>query len=318
MVLLVQRFAKLHSKLENYHHHHHHYDHHQAEADNISAPLRVFRSEISSLVTKLSLNWKQEDGLENLSLEWIQKCFHVLPMINKAFGKLVMEIDYHMSKWKAKTSEEYFKYSLNLLDFLNSFSSSMSYLAQAKLSLSHTLSLVKTSPSLARERLKAIEFKNPRKEFKFQEYKEAEEERSCLDKEWVILQALMELRSVGFWVCSVLFGGLCGDAKGFLEMRKLAGNLSNPALIKLDSIILEVVMKKGCVLKEVKELNDAAASLAAAIASGNSRNAAEELQTRLGMIGKLLDSLTKEVDCLFNEVLVGRNDLLNGIRSTKP
>eukprot|EP00257_Ricinus_communis_P023877 XP_015583988.1 uncharacterized protein LOC107262485 [Ricinus communis] len=142
MVLLVAKISKLYSKLEN--HHHHHRGRPQSEA--FSASLQAFRSDVSSSITRLLLNSKP-GGLEIMSLEWIQECFQVLPFINKAFAKLVVEIDYHMSEWKAKSMEAYLKYSLDLLDLLNSISSSLSYLGQIRLALSHALSLVESSPS---------------------------------------------------------------------------------------------------------------------------------------------------------------------------
>ncbi|KAL3516427.1 hypothetical protein ACH5RR_023329 [Cinchona calisaya] len=36
-----------------------------------------------------------------------------LPMIDQAFAKLVVDLDYPISKWEAATSEAYLKYSLN-------------------------------------------------------------------------------------------------------------------------------------------------------------------------------------------------------------
>ncbi|KAF2319661.1 hypothetical protein GH714_017895 [Hevea brasiliensis] len=310
MVPLVERLSKLCFKLENLH------DHRLPEA--LSASLQAFRSDVSSCITHQLLLNSNPAGLDTLSLEWIHKCFQVLPMINKAFAKLVVEIDYHANKWEAKTMEEYLNYSLDLLDLLNYFSSALSHLGLARLSLSHALSLVKSSPSSAMERLKMIEFKSLRKEFKDQENKEDEKKRSSSDKEWVILQALLELRSTGFWVCSIVLAGLCGDDRAYLKMRRAAGALSNPALINLDSIICGVVTEKGCVLKEVRELKDSADCLAAAIDSKNGSDAAEEMQRKLQEFEKLLDGLSKEVNCLFSELLAGRKELLNGIRIQKP
>ncbi|KAJ9174567.1 hypothetical protein P3X46_013202 [Hevea brasiliensis] len=309
MVLLVERLSKLYSKLENHH------NHPQPEA--LSASLQAFRSDVSSFITQL-LN--SDPGLETLSLEWIQKCFQILPMINKAFAKLVVEIDYHVRKWKAKTMEEYLKYSLDLLDLLNSFSSALSHLGQARLSLSHALSLVESSPSSAVERLKTIEFMSFTKEFKDQENKiDESKERSWSDKEWVILQALMELRSTGFWVCSIVLAGLCGDDRAYLAMRKSSGALSNPTLINLDSSVCGVIMGEGCVLKEVRELKDSADCLVEAIAGESSSDAAaEEMRRKLEEFEKLLDGLGKEVDRLFFELLAGRNELLDCIRLQKP
>ncbi|KAF2293719.1 hypothetical protein GH714_004315 [Hevea brasiliensis] len=282
MVLLVERLSKLYSKLENHH------NHPQPEA--LSASLQAFRSDVSSFITQLLLN--SDPGLESLSLEWIQKCFQILPMINKAFAKLVVEIDYHFC----------------------SFSS-----GQARLSLSHALSLVESSPSSAVERLKTIEFMSFTKEFKDQENKiDESKEISWSDKEWVILQALMELRSTGFWVCSIVLAGLCGDDRAYLAMRKSSGALSNPTLINLDSSVCGVVIGEGCVLKEVRELKDSADCLVEAIAGESSSDAAaEEMRRKLEEFEKLLDRLGKEVD-RSSLSCWGRNELLDCIRLQKP
>lgn len=285
---------------------------------SLSASLQAFRYDVSLCITHQLLFNSKAPGLETLTLEWIQKCFQVLPMINKAFTKLVVEIDYPVSKWKAKTMEEYLNYSLNLLDILNSFTSALSHFGHARLSLSLALSLVESSPSLAMKRLKMIEFKSFRKEFGVQENKEDDKERSCSDKEKVVQQALTELRSTGFWVCSVVLAGLCGDDRAYLTMRRSAGALSNPALINLDSMIYGIPMEKRCVLKEVIELKDSADCLEAAIAGKHSSDAAEEMQRKLEEFEKLLDGLGKEVNCLFSELLAARNELLNGIRTQKP
>ncbi|KAK9283126.1 hypothetical protein L1049_011357 [Liquidambar formosana] len=92
-----------------------------------------------------------------MSLLRIRQCLDLLPVINKAFPKLVVDIDCPISKWEDASAEGYLKYSLNLLEFLNSISSSLSYLGQARLALSHALSLVENSPSLPTGRLKAIQ-----------------------------------------------------------------------------------------------------------------------------------------------------------------
>lgn len=307
MVILVERLSKFYSKLENHHH--------QQQSEALMASLQAFRSDVSNCINQLCLNSKP--GSEILSLSWIQQCFQLLPMINKAFAKLVVDIDYHMSKWKAKSIEEYLKYSFDLLDLLNFISSSLSHLGQTRLLLSHALSLVESSPSSAIEHLKAIKFKSSSQDFKVQENKEDEKETYCSDQEWVICQALRELKSVGFWVCYIALAGLCGDAKAYLEMRKSFGMVSNSPLIDLDSSICGVIVEKRAVLKDVEELNDAAACLAAAIAIEKCDNEAEELKRRLKVFENLLDGLRNEVDHLFSKVLAGRNELLDGIRHRK-
>ncbi|KAG6761044.1 hypothetical protein POTOM_034234 [Populus tomentosa] len=308
MVLLVGRISKLCSKMENHH------QNQQPEA--LSASLQAFRSDVSNCVHQLCLDLKP--GSEILSFSWVLQCFQLIPSINKAFAKLVVDIDYHMSKWKSQSIEEYLKYSLSLLDLLNSISSSLSHLERVRLSLAHSLSLVESSPSSAIEHIKAIKFNSPIKHFKGQDKIDDEKERPCSGEEWIIDQALIELKSVGFWVCYVLLAGLSGDAKAYLEMRKsTTGMFSNSSVIKLDMSISEAVMDRGVVLKEVIELKDAADCIAAATANEKVSHRAEEMQRRLKAFEQLLDGLDKEVNSLFSKILAGRNELLDGIRHTK-
>ncbi|CAK7330958.1 unnamed protein product [Dovyalis caffra] len=307
MVLLVERISKLYFKLEN---------HHQSQQpEALSATLQAFRSDVSDCVHKLCLDLRP--GSEILSFSWIQQCFQLIPSINKAFAKLVVDIDYHTSKWKSQSIEEYLKYSLSLLDLLNSISSSLSHLGQVRLSSAHALSLVESSPSSAIEHFNAIKFNRSIKDFEGQDDKENEKDLPLSDEEWIINQALIELKSVGFWVCYVLLAGLSGDAKAYLEIRKSAGMFSNSSVIKLDMSISEAMMDRGVVLKEVKELNDAAACIAAATAIEKVSNQAEEMQRRLKAFEQLLDGLEKEVNSLFSKILAERNELLDGIRLRK-
>ena len=158
MVLLIEKISKLYSKLENHHHHHHH------KSEALSASLQAFQSDVSNILNQLSLNSKP--GSEILSLPWILQCFGLLPSIHRAFAKLVVDIDYPISKWEAASVEEYLNYSLSLMELFNSMSSSVAYLGHARLSLAHALSLVENSPTLAIERLKAIQPRSFNKDFK--------------------------------------------------------------------------------------------------------------------------------------------------------
>ncbi|KAA8515623.1 hypothetical protein F0562_018766 [Nyssa sinensis] len=248
-------------------------------------------------------------------LEFELKYSELLPMINRAFAKLVMEIDHPMSKWEIATIEEYFNYSLNLLELLNSISSSLSHLCQARLSLSHALSILETSSSLAIERLKPIHRENFRNHFK--EGKKETEERSCSGNESVIQQAVIVMRSIGFWVCGIVLSGLCSDVEPYMEMSKSAGEFVNSLL---SSIVCEEIVVKNGVLKEVEEINGAVAHLVAAAgaATGESgSNAAKELERRLEEIEKLLEVVGKDTNHLFSEVLAGRNELLDCLRQQK-
>ncbi|KAJ4711532.1 Protein BPS1 chloroplastic [Melia azedarach] len=302
MVLLVERLSKFCSKLENRLHPHH-------EPEALQASLQAFKSDVSICLNQLTPNSKP--GSEFPSFSWIQRCFGILPVINKAFAKLVVDIDFPISKWEAASAEEYLNYSLSLLELLNSISSSISHLGQARLALSHALGLVENSRSLAIERLNAIKIKKSAvKDFREPENRGDGIETSFSDREKVVHQALRELKSIGIWVCGVLLAGLSGDAKPYLEKRK-PGEFANSALSSLDSSICEIIKEKGGVLKEVRELNDSVGCLAVA---GESSEGTEKLRRRLEVFEKMLDSLGKEVDHLFSKLLAGRNELLGGIQ----
>ena len=308
MILLVERISKLYSKLEN-HHHHHHADHRKPEA--LSASLQAFRSDVSSCLNQLRLNPKP--GSEILSLTWIRLCLGLIPVVNKAFAKLVVDIDYPISKWEDASVEEYLNYSFSLLELFNSISSSLAYHGQARLSLAHALSLVEDSPSSAIERLKPVEPRSVSKELKEGEGKE----RICSGEEGVLHEALTVMRSIGFWVCGIVLSCLCSDSKPYLEMRKSVGGLENSSFADLDSSMCEIVMQKGVVLKEVEELNDAVSCLVAGLVSGKYSEAAKEMQGKLEVYEKLVDGLRKEVDHLFSEVLAARNELVDCLRHQK-
>ncbi|KAK2636966.1 hypothetical protein Ddye_031758 [Dipteronia dyeriana] len=328
MVVLVQRLSKIYFKLENHFHHHHEAEAAAAEEEALQASLKAFRSDVSIGLNRLLSNSKPGSS-EFISFSWIQQCFELLPVINKAFAKMVMEIDCPMRKWEASSVEEYLNYSLSLMELLNSISSSISHLGHARLSLSHALSLVENSPSMAIERLRGgfhtkssikEKFTRPKKN-KVEdggEEEEAEEDGFCSKKVKVVDVALMELKSIGFWVCGVILAGLSGDAKAYMEMRESEGGYSNSALKSLDSVICEVIMEeeKRGVLKDVRELNDSANCLAAAseTGKGDSSEQAEELKRRLEVFEMVLDNLGKEVDHLFSKLLAGRNELIDGIR----
>lgn len=311
MVLLLQKISKLYSKLEN--HHHHPADHRQPEA--LSASLQAFQSDVSSCLNQLRLNSKP--GSEILSLTWVRQCFGLIPVINKAFAKLVVDIDYPISKWKVASVEEYLNYSLNLLNLFNSMSSSLAYHGQARLSLAHALSLVEDSPSSAIERLKAVEPRSVSMDLREGEAKEDGKERICSGEEEVMHEALAVMKSIGFWVCGIVLSCLCSDGKPYLEMRKSVGGLENSSFVELDSSICEIVMEKGGVLKEVKELNDAVSCLVAALVSGEYSEAAQEMQGKLEVYEKLVDGLQTEVDHLFSEILAARNKLVDCLRHPK-
>ena len=306
MVLLVQKFAKFYSKLDN----HHHRDRHESE--ELSTYLEAFRSEISKLIAQLGSNLKP--GSENLSLAWIENLFGLLPLVNKAFAKLVVDIDYPMSKWEADSSELYLSYSLILLEILNSISASISWLGKSRISLSHGLNLLENSSSLATKHLKEI----PSGGFSINFSKELasendDEARGFSGKERVIYEAVKELKKIGFWVSGILLSGLCSDSEAYKEMMKMAGGFDNSAVSILDSRISEKLSEKMPILEEVKEINDAVANILGA-SDPVKNEAAKELKTKLDGFEKLLEDLRKEVDDLFGKIMAHRNQSIDCFR----
>lgn len=296
MVLLVERLTKLYNKLEG----------HQLEAEVLAASLQAFRSEISNCLNQLCSNSKPGSEIF-YSFHWLQQCFELLPLINRAFAKLIVDIDYPMSSWESATLDKYLNYSLHLLELLNSVSSSLSHLAHARLLYDHALSLMENSPSSAVKHLKAIQImKSSRKDFGLrgqEERKKDGDKKFSSSKERVVNQALKEIKNIGIWVCGVVLASLSGEAKPYLEIKPL---------------ISEVILKKSQVLKEVKELNNAAASLASAIViSGKSSDAAKDLERKSDFFRKQLEGLEKQVDKVFSNILEGRNELLLGVRQRK-
>ncbi|XP_010279597.1 PREDICTED: protein BPS1, chloroplastic-like [Nelumbo nucifera] len=311
MVLLIQRLSRSlmpSSKLENHPHHH--------ARKAFSAPLHAFEAEISKGLVQLSL--KSNPSSEILTLPWIRQCLHLLPTMNKAFSKLVVDIDYPMNSWELASMEEYLQDSLKLLDLLNSISSSLSHLSRARVAMSYALNLMENSPSVAMKRLEAIQPFSFNKNCRYEEEKEDEgQEKFCSGKEWVIHQALVMMKTVAFSLCGVVTSSLCGDIQSWLEIGKTVGQLGNSSLMSPHLSVSEEMIKSGYVLKEVRDVNEGVVRFFAAAGSGQSKDEEKDLQRRVELLGKLLEGVGEEVDQLFSEVLVGRNDLLNCLGQRK-
>lgn len=312
MVLLIEKLTKHYFKLEN---HHHAITHLQPE--ELSSSLLAFKSHVSKSIDQLASDLKP--GSETpLSLTWFGKCFGLLPFINKAFGKLVVDIDYPMSKLEIFSIEEYLSYTLSLLELLNSISSCFSHLGQASLSLVHGLTLVENSPSLAtKPYLKAIQLQQGCFSTNFGQDHDDEKRVFFSGKEWMVHEAVKEMRSIGFWVCGVMLSCLYGDGKPYMELRKIAGGFDGGSLVAtLDSKIGEQLMKQRPIFSEIKEVNNAVSNLL--VASDEVRHdAAKELQTKLSVLEKLSDDIRKEVDNLFANVMTQRSELIDGFRLQK-
>ncbi|KAM7264990.1 hypothetical protein ACFE04_002673 [Oxalis oulophora] len=297
MVLLVERFSKLYTKLENMHHN---------DEEALSASLQRFQIHVSNIVTELSSNTTSS---EFLSLAYVHLCLQMFDLINKAFAKFVVEINYPMISWELQPIDEFLNCSLNFLELLNSVSSEISYLKQARLPLAYALSLLENQPSLAVQNLKNIEVRKFSHEFNEKVTKS--EDNSGSEMERVVLEALMEVKGFGFWLFGVVLAFLSGDAKAYLDMKIFSDKMENCLGLKVEKAISE----KGFALKEIKEVNFAVNSLASVASTGKKGSeAAEDLRKRLEGYEKTLDTLGVEIDRLFAVILAGRNELMATIR----
>ncbi|MED6145662.1 hypothetical protein PIB30_027379 [Stylosanthes scabra] len=330
MVLLEHTFAKLYTKLENHHNHHQNqtnHDHHDNQPEKLLASLHAFRCEVSKFIGQLSVDLLKPGSSSEIlffSLTWIEQCFGILPFTNKAFANLVVDIDCPLSKWEVGSIEGYLSYSLCLLEIFNSVSSSLSHLSQSRLSLSHGLSLLQDSShpsSMVSKHLKPIELccSNFSVNFGKELSKESDQGRIFSGKEWVVNEALKEMKSLGFWVCGILLSGLCSNNKPYMELRQVLGGFDGSLVVTLDSKINEQIMEKIPVLKEVKEINDSVAQVL--VDDDDSEDlkhvAAEEMQTKLQVLENLCDVVSAMVDDMFNKVMKQRTELIDCLRLKK-
>ncbi|XP_038905091.1 uncharacterized protein LOC120091232 [Benincasa hispida] len=306
MVISLHPIDNLFSKLEDHRHHH--------DSEACSAAIQRFLSQISIRLNDVGFDFNKPTS-EILSFSLIKQCFELLRIQHRAFAKLLMEIDYPVRKHEGSSGDEFLKYTLKLLDLLNLISSCIAHLGQARLELSHALSLVEASPSSAIDRLKPIGTSSFNKE----PIKEGENGEICVElekseKELVVCRALMIMKQIGLWVCGIVISGLSGDAEAFMEMRKSSGELGVSGLDRLDFTVHKAICESGVRLKEIKEVNDGVELLVASMAAGKRSDAAENLQKRLEALEKEIDDLRKEVDSLFSDVLEERSKLLDCLR----
>ncbi|XP_070053479.1 protein BPS1, chloroplastic-like [Nicotiana tomentosiformis] len=311
MVLLVEKishFLKHPNRLEN--------QHHNSEA-LLASTLQVFRSDVSKILNKVLPipELGTEPEFQFLSMAWIQKCLEAIPMIHRAFAKLVVEIDHPINRWGKSQVEEYLDYTLNLLELLNSVTSGVSHLSHAKLCISHGLSQMKKgSNSSALEHLKEIQPHDLGKEFKVEGKITENEESSCSGKDLIIHRCLWILRSISLWVFGVLLSVICSDVKPYMELRISAGLFDDSLIKGWDSVLAKEIAENTGVSKEVKEINEVVTSLRAAVANGE---VAIELRRRLKDFEELLQTIGKKTNDLFTEVLGERSKFLDSLQHTR-
>ncbi|KAI3826994.1 hypothetical protein L1987_01055 [Smallanthus sonchifolius] len=271
------------------------------------AYLQTFRSLVSE-----SLNRALESlsiGSEFLSLTWIHQFFQMVSMINNAFAKLTVGIDYPVSSWEAGSIDEYLDYTINLLDLLNSISSSISHVNQARVSLTHALSLMESSPVLAVERLREIKKHDSIMEFKASGGEHVE--INMKEKEWIFHEAMMVMKSTGFWVCGVVLSVLKCEVDPMMEITRNTVFMDS-SLKSLDSIFRKRFMEEGGIVKEVEGVNE---SVRLIISSGiDVSDGGMELKRRLELVGNGLTVLKEEEERIFGSVMTARNEVLETLR----
>ncbi|XP_009787835.1 protein BPS1, chloroplastic-like [Nicotiana tabacum] len=311
MVLLVEKishFLKHPNRLEN--------QHHNSEA-LLASSLQVFRSDVSKILNKVLPIPEPgtEPEFQFLSLAWIHNCLDAIPMMHRAFAKLVVQIDHPINRWEKSQVEEYLDYTLNLLELLNSVTSGVSHLSHARLCISHGLSLLeKNSYSPALEHLKEIQPHDLGKEFKVEG---KTEESSCSGKDLITHQSLWILRSISFWVFGVMLSGICSDVKPYMELRISAGLFDDSLIKGWDSVLAKEIAQNCGVSKEVKEINEVVTSLKSAVPNGEVDEIAKQHRRRLEDLGELLQTMGKKTNDLFTDVLAERSKFLDSLQHTR-
>ncbi|PWA81942.1 protein BYPASS-related protein [Artemisia annua] len=276
-------------------------------SDSALASLEAFRSHVSDNLNRALESIKL--GSDFLTLAWMHACFKMLPMINNAFTKLMVEIDYPVTSWEGGSILEYLDYTINLLDVLNMISSSLSNVNQARVSLTHALSLMKSSPIHGIERMKEIRPHDSIKEFKASEGDHGE--RNLHGKEFIFHEAMLVLRSSGFWVCGVVLSGLKSDIKPIMVITRNVVFVDS-SLMALDSTFKKKFMEEGGFVKEFERVNESVRSI---VSSGiGDSDGAMELKRRLDVVGNGLKGLKDEEERLFGNIMSARNEVLDILR----
>ncbi|KAL2897577.1 Protein BPS1 chloroplastic [Bienertia sinuspersici] len=264
---------------------------------------KSFQSYLSESLHRLLAD--QKHGSNSLSLSWFIPCFKFLQGMNRAFAKLVKDLNYPISKWKGNFAEEYLSYTLNMLDALNSISSSISHVGISRLTLTHAISLISNSPSSAIQHLKPI---IPRK-VKVENPKNKGVGSFNCDEEKVIHEAMMKMKGINLLILRVLVSGL----------SEVNGDLSWLNSAELEGFDLN--FSDSLVVKEIEEVNEAVKRIKDGLVeeqlSSKNELVAEELKKKLGEIENLMEMVNKEVNCLFSEVLARRSELIDCLRLPK-
>ncbi|KAL6560514.1 hypothetical protein OROGR_004073 [Orobanche gracilis] len=295
MVLLpkkLSRSLKFHSKAG------------KKDSEILLASLDDFRSKISNFLKELTL----------LKPGKAQSCFELIIFTHRAFMELENEIDYPMSQWGDNVTNMYLDYTLIFLEKLNLITSSLTHINQTKLSISNALHLImRNMMTSAPTYLKKLQGNINPKVVGSSSSTGTEKKPSAgsVGKEGVILEALMVLRTIGFYALgSVLSGFWIEDANPCPEIGKAPGWFDD--LLKRSFLESE---NRGP-MEKVKEVNRVVERLSEGMYKGKCDEAVcWELKGKLEVLGNCIQGIEKQVNNLFSEVLGSRRKLLDSISS---
>ncbi|KAI3683017.1 hypothetical protein L1987_83475 [Smallanthus sonchifolius] len=169
---------------------------------------------------------------------------------------------------------------------------------------------METSPTLAVARMREIKKHDSIMEFKTSGGEHIE--MNMKEKEWIFHEAMMVMKSTGFWVCGVVLSGLKCEVDPIME---IIGNYTvsmDSSLKDLDSIFRKRFREEGGIVKEVEGVNE---SVRLIISSGiDDSDGGMELKRRLEVVGNGLTGLKEEEECLFGSVMNARNEVLETLR----
>ncbi|KAK9169820.1 hypothetical protein Syun_001960 [Stephania yunnanensis] len=261
--------------------------------------LQAFESQISKNLSQLALSIPH-NGLP--TLPWLHQCLHLLPEIEKAFTKLVSAIDHPMNTWEITSIEQCLNHSFIYLNLLNSITSSISHLQEARLATAHALS--------SRKRVKIPSSIIVEGENKWGGDRKEGEEECCgsSGEEEILSQALRVMGRVRWFVCVIVESGIRGDVELFVDSLKGVGGLFNMCS-SLGPLNEEILRRKGSVIGEVDEIN--------VVLSCGDGSIVDEVQEKVEELGKELDSIGEDVNKLFSEAMAQRNHLLDSFQQRK-
>ncbi|KAL5708146.1 hypothetical protein ACHQM5_018973 [Ranunculus cassubicifolius] len=277
--------------------------------ESSSTAFNTFETEVLNNLYQLSLHSKPGSLEEIYTFSWIQTSLHILPNIDRSFAKFIAEIDYPVTKWKTFHAEEYLKGNLSLLDHFNCISSSLNHMSLACMELLHALSLAKSSVPAMLKNLKEIQVWGTKKTFE----EDQEQEKVCSEKEMMVYKALLIRNHVKNWVCRIVDSSIRGDGGGIVHEL---GGVCNSSLIKFKFSVCEGMKKKGFV-KEVGDINRGVMRLFVAGTEGDYREEIMEVTERVEVLGKMLQMVKEDVNKLFSDSMVKRDELINSFEQCK-